>query len=84
MRLERFVQRGKAMAHPKLDKIEKMLEKGKDFELSNEQYKTKTGADFPKNKYYAEKNSAVARRAKEYGYSLEIIPQRILFKRKSN
>ena len=82
MRLERFVQRGKAMAHPKLDKIEKMLEKGKDFELSNEQYKTRTGADFPKSRYYAEKNSAVAKKAKEYGYYIEVIPQRILFIKK--
>ena len=62
--LEIFVQRGKAMAHPKLDKIEKMLEKGKDFELSNEQYKTRTGADFPKSRYYAEKKFCCSKEGK--------------------
>lgn len=55
------------MAHPKLDKIEKMLEKGKDFELSNEQYKTRTGADFPKSRYYAEKNLLSPKRQKNMG-----------------
>lgn len=71
------------MKKPKLVQIIKLLENGKDFELTNEQYKKKTEADFPKNKYYAEKRSAVAKIAAEYDYRIEVIPQRILFVKNS-
>jgi len=43
------------MGRPHLGKIEEKLEKGKEFELSNQQYKNLTETDFPKSKYYAEK-----------------------------
>lgn len=67
------------MVKPKLDKIVKQMELGKDFELNSQEYKKKTQADFPKDKNYAEKRSAVAKKAKEYGYHIEVIPQRIRF-----
>ena len=70
------------MGKPELSKIIEMMERGGDFELSNQQYKNKTGADFPKNKSYAERNSAVAKRAAAYGYYVKVIPQRIVFKKK--
>ena len=38
-----------------------------------------TGIDIPKSKYYTEKRSAVAKRAKEYGYTLTVIPERLVF-----
>ena len=71
------------MRNPKLLRIIELLEEGKDFELSNQQYKKKTEADFPKDKYYAEKRSAVAKIAAEYDYRIEVIPQRILFVKNS-
>jgi hypothetical protein len=69
------------MGRPKLEKIEKMMEIGEDFELSNQQYKAKTEAEFPKDKYYAEKKSAVAKVARKYGFRIEVIPQRIKFQK---
>ena len=67
------------MRKPNLLQIIELLEKGKDFELTNQQYKKKTEADFPKDKSYAEKRSAVAQIAAKYDYRIEVIPQRILF-----
>ncbi len=67
------------MKKPNLRQIIELLKNGKDFELTNQQYKKKTEADFPKDKYYAEKRSAVSKVAAKYGYRIEVIPQRILF-----
>lgn len=67
------------MKKPNLDILKKMMEKGESFELTDQEYKKKTTADFPKNKYYAENRSAIARAAKEYGYQIQIIPRRIQF-----
>lgn len=69
------------MKNPKLGKIINLMERGADFDLTNQQYKTKTGAEFPKSKSYAEKRSAVARTAKEYGFQIEVIPQKIKFRK---
>ncbi len=69
------------MPKPKFDTIIKMMEGGKSFELTSQEYKKKTGADFPKDKSYAERRSAMAKRAKAYGYSLEVIPLHIKFKK---
>lgn len=67
------------MAKPRLEEIAKQMEKGEDFELTGQEYKKKTHLDFPKDQNYAEKKSAVARKAREYGYRIEVIPQRIRF-----
>jgi len=69
------------MRNPKLESIAKMLDKGSDFELTALEYKRKTGADFPKDKYYAEKRSAIAREAAKHGFRIEVVPQRIKFQR---
>lgn len=69
------------MARPNFEKLEKQFERGDDFELTNQQYKSRTGTDFPKDKSYAERKSAVARKAGEYGYQIVVIPQKILFKK---
>lgn len=69
------------MSAPKLEKIIKIMEKGKDFELTNEEYRTETGLDIPKGKDYVEKRSAVAQRAKEHGFSIEYTPAKIKFKK---
>lgn len=69
------------MSTPNLGKIIKTMEKGKDFELTDGQYKNKTGLDIPKGKSYVEKRSAIARKAKEYGFSIEYTPAKIKFKK---
>lgn len=67
------------MKRPNLLPIIELLEKGEDFELTNQQYKKKTDVDFPKDKYYAKNRSAVAKIAAKYNYKIEIIPQRVQF-----
>lgn len=67
------------MPHPEMKQIISLLEKGKDFSLDQYQYRKMTGIDIPKSKYYTEKKSAVAKRAKEYGYTLTVIPERLVF-----
>lgn len=72
----------KEMRNPDLKSIIDEMKKGEDFELTAEQYKQKTTADFPKNKYYAKNNSAAARAAKQCGFYIEVVPKKILFKKK--
>lgn len=67
------------MKNPDLSGIVEMLEKKEGFELTDIQYKRKTGAEMPKSKSYAEKRSAVSKKAKEYGYRIEVIPKRMIF-----
>lgn len=69
------------MAKPKFEKIIKIMERGKDFVLSAQQYREKTGADFPKNKSYAENESAAAKVAAEYGFRIRFVPAQIYFER---
>ena len=67
------------MKRPNLKAIIKMMESGGNFTLTSQQYKSKTKADFPKDKSYAEKRSSVAKKAAMYGYRIEVIPQKINF-----
>ena len=57
------------------------MESGEDFTLSRPEYLKLTGVDIPQDKSYTEKRSAVAKRAKECGYVLEVIPEQLVFKR---
>lgn len=63
---------------PKLDALNGLFGSGKDFELTDEQYEKKTGAPLPKSSYYLLNGSALARRAKENGYRLELIKKRVI------
>ena len=65
---------------PKLENLNNLFESGKDFSLTDAQYEKKTGAMLPKNKKYILNNSALARKAKEYGYSLELIEKEVILK----
>lgn len=58
---------------PKLDLIEKLLQNGKDFSLTDESYNKKTGAWLPRNKSYTEKKSALANLCKEYGFKVVVV-----------
>ena len=75
---------GLELKHPKLDKIEDKLLTGNDFVLSRAQYIRLTGIDIPEDKSYTEKRSAVARKAKAYGYVITVIPEKLEFRRISN
>ena len=69
------------MAKPRLDEIEDMLLKGKDFDLSSEDYYRLTGTHIPKNKWYTENNSAVAKRANEHKYEITVVIQKLEFRK---
>ena len=69
------------MRNPKLIKIIEILEKGKEFCLTRQEYIRLTGADIPQSKYYTEKSSAIARRAKSYGFKVVVIPEIIKFEK---
>lgn len=68
--------------HPKLEMLEKLFDSGKDFELTDAQYERKTGAPLPKNSHYLVTDSALARKAEEKGYKLELIEKRVIFTKK--
>lgn len=57
------------------------MEKGRDFKIDRQEYIKLTGVDIPQKKSYAEKDSAVAKSAKKYGYEIHIIPEVIEFKK---
>lgn len=67
---------------PNLKSLEILFGKGKDFELTDAQYEKETGSPLPKNKYYILHNSALARKAGEHGYSLEVVEKKVLIKKK--
>lgn len=51
--------------------LEKLLEKGKNFEFTEEQYEKTVKKSMPKT-YYLKTNSPVARKAKAYGYTIQV------------
>lgn len=69
------------MPAPKLEKIIELLESGEPFSLTNNQYKSKTGLNIPKDNTYLIKKSAIARKAKEYGYKLVLQERQISFEK---
>ena len=74
----------KSMArHPKLEKITEILRNGQDFQINRAQYIEYTGVDIPQDRYYTERKSSVAKRAKEYGYEIHVIPETLVFTKKS-
>ena len=69
------------MKHPDLTQIIKKMQEGKNFELTRGQYLKYTGRDIPQNKSYTEHRSAVATKAKELGYKIIVVPEKMIFKR---
>ena len=71
------------MSRPDLESIKRKLEYGKEFAITDEQYRKKTGVDMPKSIYYTKTKSAVANLAKAYGFKLEIQQKVIKFIKES-
>ncbi|MBR1624334.1 MAG: hypothetical protein IJ676_01185 [Clostridia bacterium] len=66
---------------PDMSRIEKLFLAGNSFYLSRQQYISYTGADIPQNKSYTQAKSAIAKKAQEYGYSIEVIPEKLVFRK---
>lgn len=59
------------MKQTSLSNFQKLFQSGKNFSITEKQYQTEVGRDFPKMPYL-QNSSALARMAKEYGYELKI------------
>lgn len=68
--------------HPKLENLDVLFDSGKDFELTDEQYEKETGAPLPKKTYYLITGSALAKKAKDKGYQLDLIEKRVILTKK--
>lgn len=69
------------MSRPDLKGIIKQFEAGQPFSLTDSQYKKSTGQSLPKSVYYLLKGSAVARKAKDYGYKLIVQERTVRFEK---
>ena len=70
------------LSKPKLDEIEKLLQQGKDFFLTDAQYEKLTGIPLPKDSYYLKNRSALAKIAKNADYVIEVIEKRVILTKK--
>ncbi len=62
---------------PDLYTIVERMNRGEEFVLDRKEYIAITGIDLPQDKNYTEKRSAIAKKAKEYGYYVEVISEKI-------
>lgn len=72
------------MPSPKLSEIIKLMELGTEFTLTDSQYKSKTGLHIPKDNSYLIHRSAIAKRARRYGYKLAVHEKEISFEKEKN
>ena len=56
--------------HPDLDNLNELFEKGENFQLSDKVYEEKTGVALPKGNSYIKHRSALAKKAKEFGFKI--------------
>ena len=67
---------------PNLKKFDQLFQKGENFKITREMYISITGTDIPQRKYYTQNQSAIAKKAAEYGYIIEVVPEILCFKKK--
>ena len=61
--------------------LDKFFGSGKDFEISNAQYKIITNRDIPKSTSYLVNSSPLAKKANEYAYSITVKEEPIIFRK---
>lgn len=57
---------------PNLSPIESIMQKGDDFSMSGDEYERLTGVPLPKSDSYLQKDSAIAKRASDAGFQIEV------------
>ena len=67
--------------HPKLENLNDVFEKGKDFSLTDAQYEKKVGISLPKGSDYLLNRSALARKCKEKGYTISVQEKTVYFRK---
>lgn len=71
------------MAKLNLNNFETLFKSGKNFSITENQYQQETGNNFPRCPYL-EKNSALARMARLYGYEIKLQNVIVLCKKKEH
>lgn len=66
---------------PNFTKLYPLFEANSDFSLMEKQYEKLTGAPMPKELRYLLKGSAVAKKAAEHGYVLQVNERTMSFKK---
>ena len=61
--------------------LDKYFGSGKDFEISNAQYKEITSRDLPKSKSYLVNSSPLAKKANENGYTIIVKEEPIILRK---
>ena len=64
---------------PKLDYFIDAFLRGEEFAITRNDYVRITGIDIPQDTYYTKNRSAIAKKAHEYGYEIQIIPEQLKF-----
>ena len=67
--------------HPKLENLDEIFDKGKDFSLTDAQYEKKVGIPFPKGVNYLLNHSALAKKCQEEGYSMTVQEKTVFFRK---
>ncbi len=68
--------------HPKLEKLDYLFNTQNEFSLSDSQYEAKTGIRLPKDLNYLLRNSALAKKCNNLGFSIEVQEKIVYFKKK--
>lgn len=63
-------------------KIIPLFESKSEFSITEKQYFKDTGRGLPKDTYYLKNSSALAKKAKEFGYLIEVKERTIILKRR--
>ena len=69
------------MTKPSFEKLLTLFESGTEFALTETQYLEHTGATLPRNIYYLKNNSALSKKAREYGYFITVKEKTICLKK---
>ena len=67
---------------PKLSQVDELFKKGIEFKLTDAEYESKTGCPLPKDTYYLQKKSALAKLAMQNGYDIQVIEKQVIFRKK--
>lgn len=67
------------MAKINFAKLSNKFNSGKDFILTRQQYINAVGKDIPQDKRYTETKSAISKEARSYGYTINVVPEKLVF-----
>lgn len=69
------------MAKLNFERLIPLFEANEEFSLTESQYQKSVGKSLPKDYYYLKNKSALANKARKYGYRIEIKEKIVCFKK---